>query len=480
MASPFDRVTESDRMRVFEDTQSFEAELAAKNSAIFDAELKRMSIDDINTRKSKENERDQVLAEYGQSVISSTNDPAERIRRTQQFLSNPRNAKFSKDIMANSAAAANMFTAANQEAMQSLSLKSAKRADDFNTKHNDMLEKIAAQELTNRDLEAAQKEFTFKQTDFENEEKAMSAFRSITSGIPLENMPETTRGIVSSQISAADEKIRGAATETERLKAIREYASAFGPLAQTSQTFTVLKSNLATRHNATIARLQETQKDAYASWRIQNKAKPKDQRQPDNFETFLTSSISSESDNPIKQEVAKNKDSQKAIESLIHLSDIKSEMGSYLTAVGTTGINQPALLQRQADRLTNKMNLIIGSFKSETEIEKAELDRMRVQSTVDKNQATADNAKIALLNKQYQTRLNTIQKEKSTNIRRRNEITNMLQESEPKKQPKNPDELKEELKTLGKQYEALDNEENNLVLPSVTSPESSGAIPEIK
>lgn len=479
MASPFDRVTESDRMRVFEDTQSFEAELAAKNSAIFDAELKRMSIDDINTRKSKENERDQVLAEYGQSVISSTSDPMERVRKTQNFLSDSRNAKYSKEIMANSAAAANMFTASNQSSIQSLALKDAERTDDFKTKQQALMEKVAAQELTNKELEATQNQYNFEREKFENEEQAMGVFRNITSGIPLETMRPETRAIVESKITEADKKIREAATAEARFKAIRDYASAFGPLAQASQTFTTLKSNLATRHNATIARLEETHRDAYKLWLIGNKAKPEAEKEPENFETFLISSASSDETNAIRQDIAKNKDSQRAIDSLMHLSSIKSEMKSYLDAVGSSDFSAPVLVQRQAGRLTQRMNLIIGAHKNETEIEKAELDRMRVQSTVDKNQATADNAKIDLLNKQYQTRLNAIWKEKSTNIKRRNEITNMLQKSGPKDQPKDPKALGEELEILGKQYEALDNEENNLVLPSVTSPESSGAIPEI-
>lgn len=88
MASPFDKLTESDKLRSFVDTRSFAEDLAQSNATIFEAESKALGLQDTRNKMAQAEIEKAAKDAFAKSVVVGAKDEADMLSRAQQFAAN--------------------------------------------------------------------------------------------------------------------------------------------------------------------------------------------------------------------------------------------------------------------------------------------------------------------------------------------------------------------------------------------------------
>lgn len=98
MESPFNRLTESDKLRSFVDTRSFAEDLAASNAKLFQTEALALGIDKQRNDLIEEEKKRAAEDSYSRNVLSKSQNTEDMLARSRQWMaSNPGMAKYADD-----------------------------------------------------------------------------------------------------------------------------------------------------------------------------------------------------------------------------------------------------------------------------------------------------------------------------------------------------------------------------------------------
>lgn len=121
MPSPFDQLTESDKLRSFVDTSSFAEDLASSNSTVFQAETQALGLqkqrNDIANSENEKNAKDA----FAQNVITGAKDEADMFAKAQKFTeSYPQYASSVPDLLSEGN---KMFEGVSNSKLKNLQIK---------------------------------------------------------------------------------------------------------------------------------------------------------------------------------------------------------------------------------------------------------------------------------------------------------------------------------------------------------------------
>jgi hypothetical protein len=126
MPSQFDRLTESDKLRSFVDTRSFDEDLANSNSTVFQAEAQALGLqkqrNDIVNSENEKNAKDA----FAQNVIAGAKDEADILAKARKFTeSYPQYASSVPDLISEGN---KMFEGSTNSKLKNLQIKQAEIA----------------------------------------------------------------------------------------------------------------------------------------------------------------------------------------------------------------------------------------------------------------------------------------------------------------------------------------------------------------
>ena len=121
MESPFNRLTESDKLRSFVDTRSFEESLAESNAKLFDTEAKALGLQEAQTRFADAQKEKEAKNAFAQNVIVGAKNAEDMLAKAKDFTANnPSYAQYTPDLIKN---ASSMYEGADSSKQRNLALR---------------------------------------------------------------------------------------------------------------------------------------------------------------------------------------------------------------------------------------------------------------------------------------------------------------------------------------------------------------------
>lgn len=121
MESSFNRLTESDKLRSFVDTRSFEENLAESNAKLFDTETKALGLQDAQIRFADAQKARDAKNAFAQNVIIGSENAEDMLVKAKEFTANnPSYAQYTPELIKN---ASSMYEGADQSKQRNLALR---------------------------------------------------------------------------------------------------------------------------------------------------------------------------------------------------------------------------------------------------------------------------------------------------------------------------------------------------------------------
>lgn len=276
MASPFDNVTESDKLRSLADSRAFEEELSASNARIFQAEQIALGLDKERKLMAETDTRKAAEDAFAQNVIANATDEQDLLKRAKEFSANNlQYARFVPEQVKNANAMFEGAAIAKQRGLvneqQQLALDKAKQVQDLEIKANN-----------------SKNELSYLQTEKQKREEQAQQI------IKAQNPLSLVRGLidpsnpVEKALARRFESDYKNSTETDQNVLRDKYSQMFNAFNK----FRVVQNNFSSKtigeYAPTIAEIGRNNdvKTAYSQWR-ENKT-PEELSQLDDGSAFVT------------------------------------------------------------------------------------------------------------------------------------------------------------------------------------------------
>lgn len=276
MASPFDNVTESDKLRSFVDSRAFEEDLAASNARIFQAEQIALGLD--KERKSMAEAETKKAAEdaFAQNVIANATDEQDLLKRAKEFSANNlQYARFVPEQVKNANAMFEGAAIAKQRGLvneqQQLALDKAKQVQELEIKSNN-----------------SKNELSYLQTERQKrEEQAQQIIKARNPLSLVRGLIDPSNPVEKALARRFESDYKGS-TETDQEVLRDKYSQMFDAFNK----FRVIQNNFSSKtigeYAPTIAEIGRNNdvKTAYSQWRATKT--PEELSQLDDGSAFVT------------------------------------------------------------------------------------------------------------------------------------------------------------------------------------------------
>ncbi len=404
MPSPFDKLTESDKMRNFVETRPYVESLAQSNKGIFDSEMSRLNLTEKQDEIQQKSLDSQAIARFNSEVVSKSNDPNQLLELSKQFLSDPKNAPSSKAITDYSKGVEGLFASSTRYKQDEVALEQSKFALEEDKRTNELnaalqekrknisLNTAALNEITTN---TSIVEAKLKQAEIEN--KPIDSFIGLASLIDTSTLPEPMQEQVK-MISDfyGNEISRSSSIEGQTLLS-QEAEKVLMPLNTFRKNYDSLSNNWARKNLKQISYVEETYKDQIAQWKktqIDGGAKPESLT----IDKFLLS-LNKDKSNPntIGYKISQNADGSEMLEDLGRLDSLRTMNASYLASLqgAFTQVNGAASYNRgkvttiraNAMRMEDLMGEEVKRLDASTKFKENELKRQKAEVSVQNTQA---------------------------------------------------------------------------------------------
>jgi len=415
MPSPFDKLTESDKMRNFVETRPYVESLAQSNKGIFDSEMSRLNLTEKQDEIQQKSLDSQAIARFNSEVVSKSNDPNQLLELSKQFLSDPKNAPSSKAITDYSKGVEGLFASSTRYKQDEVALERSKFALEQDRRDNEV--NAALQEKRKRisDDTATLNEITTntsivkaKLEQAAIEDAPIDSLIGLASLIDTSTLPEPLQEQVKMISDFYGNKISESPSADVRILLSQEAEKVLMPLNTFRKNYDSLSNNWARKNLKQISYVKETYEKEISQWRqtqIDGGAKSEGLT----IDKFLLS-LNKDKSNPktIGYEISKNADGYEMLEDLGRLDSLRTMNASYLASLqgAFTQVNGAASYNRDkvttirasAMRMEELMGEEVKRLDASTKFKENELKRQKaevsVQNTQAKTGAIADNQQL--------------------------------------------------------------------------------------
>jgi hypothetical protein len=121
MPSPFEKLTESDKLRSFVETRPFAEELAESNARLFETETRALGLQELKSRIAANDEQAAAEDAFAQNVLVGAKDEADVLAKAQKFAqASPQFSRFMPNLIAEGN---KMFDGSNRSKQQQLQMR---------------------------------------------------------------------------------------------------------------------------------------------------------------------------------------------------------------------------------------------------------------------------------------------------------------------------------------------------------------------
>jgi len=404
MPSPFDKLTESDKMRNFVETRPYVESLAQSNKGIFDSEMSRLNLTEKQDEIQQKSLDSQAIARFNSEVVSKSNDPNQLLELSKQFLSDPQNATSSKAITDYSRGVEGLFASSTKYKQDEVALERSKFALEQDRRDNEV--NAALQEKRKRisDDTATLNQITTNTSIVEAKLKQaairnmpIDSFIGLASLIDTSTLPEPLQEQVKMISDFYGNEINKSSSEDGRILLSKEAEKVLMPLNTFRKNYDSLSNNWARKNLKQISYIKEKYEGKIAQWtktQIDNGAKPESLT----IDKFLLS-LNKDKLNPntIGYEINKNDDGAEMLEDLSRLDSLRTMNASYLASLqgaftqvnGATSYdrNKVTTIRTNAMRMEDLMGEEVKRLDANTKFKENELKRQKAEVSVQNTQA---------------------------------------------------------------------------------------------
>lgn len=257
MESPFNRLTESDKLRSFVDTRSFEESLAESNAKLFDAETKALGLQEAQTRFADAQKEKDARNAFAQNVIVGAKNAEDMLDKAKNFTANnPNYAQYTPDLIKN---ASSMYEGADLSKQRNLSLRQQEVLTK--TAEASLDEKIKADALaaSYKIMQEGDKVAMLKAAKVMENENPALAFMDV---MDADNPVHVALG------RAYDTEYKNAVTDEEKMRVKMQFGKQFETFENFRSTQNQFTQDTLFQYGETMNELLKNQPvlDAYNDW----------------------------------------------------------------------------------------------------------------------------------------------------------------------------------------------------------------------
>lgn len=379
MPSPFDRLTESDKLRSFVDTSSFAEDLASSNSTVFQAETQALGLqkqrNDIANLENEKNAKDA----FAQNVITGAKDEADMFAKAQKFTeSYPQYASSVPDLLSEGN---KMFEGVSNSKLKNLQIKQ----QEMVTKEMEETTKLSTQAKNANNslavIQSQEAEFKIKSDKFVDDNDPSTAFL---------NLIDPKNPLHKSLYTQFNNDFQNSATDDQKKLTKKRYLRMFESL----NSFRVVQNEFSTstinEYSDTIAELFQKPEinKSYTEWFNKKSPEEKQKLAGSDLRIPFLADASVDQNNPISIGYRIKNTSADAAMLLNRTNKMISATNSYnaIGAMRDPKKNVFIVDQSEIDLafagLRGESDSGYASLKTEAEIKNKKLEERKLQATI--------------------------------------------------------------------------------------------------
>ena len=300
MPSPFDKLTESDKMRNFVANRPFTESLAASEKNIFDSEMSRLQLTEQQDVIQKKASDVEAITKFNSEVVSKSTTPEQYLELSKQFLGDPSNSLSAKAIVDYSKGVEPLFTSPTKIAQEKVALERSelglaedKRVNEMNAALQEKRKKIALDTATASQLDVEKRIYDSRTQKIKEGKSISDSLEQMQATISFDSLPKDIGEDVEKMSNFYGAQF-SKAIETDRPSVVDEAAKVLRPFISFDKSYNILASNWATKNVKSIAKIQKQYSDQYENWRLN--FTPSDVIKEPTFENYLLSLNAERSD----------------------------------------------------------------------------------------------------------------------------------------------------------------------------------------